>query len=93
MPNGAGVYGIVQMPDVRKALESDPAHQIRLMKAIFALQDDPRPPRSERADEYGLGFNSLVSDDEHPPYGIVYRVDDDTKKVVVIAVYEKRWSS
>jgi mRNA-degrading endonuclease RelE of RelBE toxin-antitoxin system len=88
---GPALYGIVQLPDVMKALTIDSAAQAKLAQAIYELQTNPRPDGHEPADEYSAGLTSLVIDKTAPPYTIVYSIDDDNRRVIVIAVYEKRW--
>jgi hypothetical protein len=85
-------YAILQMPDVQRMIEQASAAQNHLLKEIWSLQANPRPDGHEAADAYGVGFASVIVDETVPPYTIVYRVDDDQKRVVVIAIYEKRWS-
>lgn len=87
------VYAILQMPDVLSTVESTGAvKRPQLMQAIFELQTNPRPPGHEAADEYGDGFAKLIVEKVVPPYHILYRIDEERKRVVVIAVYEKKWS-
>jgi len=92
MPELPAPYAILQMPDVLRMLEQASAAQVPILKGILGLQTDPRPVGHEAADGYGAGFASVVIDDTSPPYRIVYQVDDEQRRVVVIAIYEKRWT-
>lgn len=86
------LYGVIQTPVVRSALESvNAASQLPLFKLIHDLQSDPRPPGHESAEAYGEGFAQLLADETVPPYIIIYRVDEERKRVIVIALMEKRW--
>jgi hypothetical protein len=73
-------------------LEQDSAAQNHLLRGILALQANPRPAGHEAADGYGAGLASVIVDETVPPYCIVYQVDDDNRRVVVIAIYERRWT-
>jgi hypothetical protein len=86
------LYGIVQMPDVMSAIAQDSAAQVALMQTIFGLQANPRPEGHEAKEEFGIGVASLLCEKTVPPYTILYRVDEEQQRVVVLAVYEKRWS-
>jgi mRNA-degrading endonuclease RelE of RelBE toxin-antitoxin system len=84
-------YGIVQTPFVHEALaHANSAAQWPLAEAIMKLQTDPRPDGHEPADDFGKGYTAIVVGTS-PPFQIIYQVNEDEKRVLVIAVVEKRW--
>lgn len=85
-------YGLVHMPDVQEMMIRDATAAARLMSVFFVLQDNPRPTGYQEADKYGPGIATISCDETSPKYTIVYRVDEERRKIFVIAVYEKVWS-
>jgi mRNA-degrading endonuclease RelE of RelBE toxin-antitoxin system len=94
MSNGAPQipvpYGVIQTPIASQSvLHLAEAHRLTVMETIFKLQDNPRPDGYESADTYGKGLTSITIED--PPYIIVYSVDDEGHRVIIMAISEKRW--
>jgi mRNA-degrading endonuclease RelE of RelBE toxin-antitoxin system len=95
VPNGAPAqapvpYGVMQTPIARESVTNlAAAHRLTVMETILKLQDNPRPDGYESADTYGKGLTSITI--TNPPYIIVYSVDDDDHRVIIMAITEKRW--
>jgi len=85
------LYAIIQMPHVMERLKMDNMSSAPLIAAIFKLQDDPRPAGSQAADAYGKGMSTLMCSDTVPPFEIVYQVDEEQRRVVVLAISEVQW--
>jgi hypothetical protein len=87
------LYGLVQTEDVMKTIENaGPAKRPLLWNSIWALQQNPRPEGHEATDAYVNGLAKLVVNQIDPPYHIVYQVDEQLKRVTVLAVYEMKWN-
>jgi mRNA-degrading endonuclease RelE of RelBE toxin-antitoxin system len=86
------VYGVVQMEGVRWRLTEDSTAAPLLNALIFDLQSNPRPEGHKAKDEYGPGLSTVICEKTVPPYEIVYRVDDEKERVVIIAISEARWT-
>jgi mRNA-degrading endonuclease RelE of RelBE toxin-antitoxin system len=87
-------YGIVQTPFARETIKhANASAQLPLMDAITDLQGNPRPEGHEPADAYGEGYAAIVVRSTSPAYQIIYCVDDDTRRVTVIAIAEARWKT
>jgi hypothetical protein len=94
MPNDAAeptVYAIVQMPEVQNRLTRDHVASELLMPLIFGLQSNPRPDGYKAAEEFGRGIFRVLCEDTTPTCEIVYRVDEEDRRVVVLAITELRW--
>jgi mRNA-degrading endonuclease RelE of RelBE toxin-antitoxin system len=85
-------YGILQTPFAIDALQSLEAAALpKVTQKLFELQTNPRPDGHEPAEEYGKGLSSIVIQDTSPPYRLIYQVDDEVRRVVVISI-SQRWA-
>lgn len=89
----AVLYGITKDPDVLDFLRGQTALlRDKINEAIDGLQSEPRPQGHVPAVFSGFPIIKLVVETTHPPYLLVYTVDDNKEKIYVIAVQEKRFS-
>ncbi len=56
----------------------------RVAEAIAALKSDPRPPGTRKL-EADAGYRIRVGD-----YRIVYEIDDDVRRVIIVRVRHRR---
>lgn len=85
-------YGILQTPVALDALRNLEAGALpTVTQKLYELQVNPRPDGHQPAEEYGEGLSSLVIQETSPPYYLIYRVDDEARRVVVIAISPKWW--
>jgi hypothetical protein len=79
------------LPPATEAIKhANSAAQWPLTEAILSLQTDPRPAGSEKADDYVPGYTAILVKTV-PPHQVIYLVDDDNKRITVVAVVEARW--
>jgi mRNA-degrading endonuclease RelE of RelBE toxin-antitoxin system len=87
------LYGIVHAPGAWEAIQhANAASQQPLHAAIITLQTNPRPAERESEEDYSAGVSSIMVRITNPPYRITYEVDDEARRVVILAVSEARWS-
>lgn len=85
-------YGILQTPVVLDALKNLEAVALpTVTQKLYELQINPRPDGHQPAEEYGEGLSSLFIQETSPPFFLIYRVDDDARRVVVMAIVPKWW--
>lgn len=89
---GPEPYGILQSKIAQQALANLEASALKPVTMMLGqLQTNPRPDGAEPDDQFGPGLTSLIIKDIVPPHYLIYRVDDDARRVVVMAIVPKWW--
>lgn len=85
-------YGMVHSTVVQESFANLEASAIiPVTRKLFELQSNPRPEGAESDEQFGPGMTRVMINDINPPYFLIYRIDEEAKRVVVMAIVQKWW--
>ncbi len=85
------VYSIIKDRELKAAINAlDPEQRVEVYDAIDELQDNPRPAGHESTAVPEM--LRWVVETTDPNYSLLYHVDDEFKKVIVIEIKEAHFS-